>query len=208
MARERDIFNPNRCYPNTLLFLENSILGFLQALFSTFPSGEDPKGYNYDDDAEKTDILIEGQSTDNLTNVDVRPKIVVSRGPVTFNKTHIGNFVGSKNLSREQQRFSSIYSGTVGISCFSREELEADHLAQICFDAIEAFQFELHKFGFLSINAVQVGQRGLIKGQQDARPDLCVTPVLLKVQVTKEWKTRVVDPVLLRQIFVQFIIKP
>lgn len=206
MSSERDIFDPNRRYANTLRFMENSILGFLQALFGTFASGNDPKLYHYDSDPEVTEILIEGQNTDNLTNVDVRPKIVVARGPVGWNKTHIGNFVGSKSLSMEQRRYASIYNGTVGISCFSREDLEADHLAQLCFDAIEAFQFKLHKFGFLSINSAQVGQRGLIK--RDSRPDLTVTPVLIKVQITKQWQTLVVDPVKLREIFVQFIIKP
>jgi hypothetical protein len=206
MTTERDSRFPNRRYPNTLLFLENSFLAFFQAVFSTFPPGEDPKLFHYDDNPETTEIFIEGQNTDNLTTVDVRPKIVVSRGPVGWNKTHIGNFVGSKNLSRERQRYASIYSATVGVSCFSREDLEADHLAQLCFDMVEAFQFQLHKIGYLSVNSVQIGQRGLIK--QDARPDLSVTPVLLKVQVTKEWMTKIVDPVQLREIFVQFIIKP
>lgn len=206
MSSERDIFNPNRRYANTLLFLENSILGFLQALFSTFPAGNDPKFYHYSDTPETTEIFIEGQGTDNLTGVDIRPKIVVARGPVSWNKTHIGNFVGSKNLSLEKRQYSSIYNGTVGISCFSREDLEADHLAQLCFDAIEAFQFKLHKFGFLSINSAQIGQRGVIK--RDSRPELSVTPVLIRVQVTKQWKTFIVDPVQLRQLFVQFITNP
>src|SRR5208283_5589218 len=112
----------------------------------------------YSDNPETTEILIEGQGTDNLTNVDVRPKIVVVRGPITWNKTHIGNMIGSKNVSMERRQYASIYNGTVGVSCFSREDLEADNLAQICFDAIEAFQFKLHKFGFLSINSAQIGQ--------------------------------------------------
>ena len=205
MSSERDVFNPNRQYSNTLLFLENSILGFLQVLFSTFPAGHNPKLYHYDDNPDLTEIMIEGQSTDNLTNVDVRPKIVVSRGPITWNKTHIGNFVGSKNLSMENRRYASIYSGTVGISCFSREDIETDHLAQICFDAVEAFQYKLHKFGYLSINSAQIGQRGVIKS--DARPDLSVTPVLLRVQVTKQWTTLITDPIRLREIFVNLVVK-
>jgi len=206
VSSELDIFDPNKRYPNTLRFMENSILGFLQAVFSRFPAGNDPKGFHWDADPEVTEIFIEGQNTDNLVNVDVRPKIVVARGPVSWNRTHIGNFVGSKTTSMENRRYASIYSGTVGISCFSREDLEADHLAQLCFDMVEAFQFKLHKYGFLSINSVQIGQRGLIR--RDSRPELTVTPVLLKVQVTKEWKTFIVDPVKLREIFVQFIIKP
>jgi len=206
VSSERDIFDPNKRYANTLLFMENSILGFLQALFSTFAAGNDPKLYHYGDDPETTEIFIEGQGTDNLTNVDVRPKIVVARGPVSWNKTHIGNFIGSKNLSMESRSYASIYNGTVGISCFSREDLEADHLAQLCFDSVEAFQYKLHKFGFLSINSAQVGQRGLIK--QDSRPDLTVTPVLIRVQITKQWKTNIVDPVKLREIFVQLITNP
>jgi hypothetical protein len=206
VSSEKDIFDPNRQYPNTLLFLENSILGFLQALFGTFPAGHDPKLYHYDNNLTLTEIMIEGQSTDNLTNVDVRPKLVVTRGPVSWNKTHIGNFIGSKNLSMEKRGYASIYNASVGISCFSREDIEADHLAQICFDAVEAFQFKLHRFGFLSINSAQIGQRGIIK--KDARPDLSVTPVLLKVQVTKQWKTFVTDPVKLRDVFIQYVVSP
>ena len=206
MSSERDVFNPNQLYPNTLRFMENAILGFLQAVFSQFPAGSDPKGFHWAPTPDTTEIFIEGRRTDNLVDVDVRPKIVVARGPVSWNKTHIGNLVGSKNMSIEKRKYASIYSGTVGISCFSREDLEADHLAQLCFDMVEAFQFKLHKYGFLSINSAQIGQCGLVK--QDSRPDLSVTPVLIKVQVTKQWKTMVMDPVQLRDIFIQYVIKP
>lgn len=201
MTRERDIVDPNRSYPNVLLFIENSVLAFLQSIFATLPAGGSPRMYHYDDDAEQTEIDIEGQGTDNLSKVDVRPKIVVARGPVAWNQTHIGNFVGSQNLSSGFRRYTGIYQGTVGISCFSREDLEADHIAQICFDTILKFQFVLHKFGFLTIKAAQIGQRGLIK--QDARPDLSVTPVLIKVEVASEWTARAVDAVKLRKILVQ-----
>lgn len=201
MTTERDPVNPNRRYPNVLLFMENSVLAFLQALFATFPADLNPRQFHYDDSPDATEIQIEGRNTDNLSNVDVRPKLVVARGPVSWKQTSIGNTVGSANLSVGFRRFAGIYQGSVGISCFSREDLEADHLAQICFDSILTFRPVLQRFGFLTIHAAQVGQRGLVK--RDARPDLSVTPVLIQVEVTKQWTVENVDPVKLREILVQ-----
>lgn len=203
---QKDVFDPNKQFPNVLLFMENSMLGFLQALFSSFPAGHDPRAYHYDDNPDLTEIEISGQGTDNLKNVDTRPKIVVARGPVGWSPTHAGNFVGSKNLSMETRKYARIDSGSIGISCFSREDLEADHLAQICYDSITAFQYVLQRFGFLTIKAAQIGQRGLVK--VDSRPDLSVTPVLVRVEIAREWTTSKLDPVKMRHILYSYVTRP
>lgn len=207
----RDYTNPNMFYSDRLRFMENSILAFLQALFSTFPKhGVTDIPYNcfhYDhDDPTETEINIEGQSTDNLLTVDNRPKIVVARGAVTFQQPGVNAFIGAQNLSLGSQRHAIIMAGSVGISCYSREELEADRLAEICASSIEAFQPIIRKYGFLEIRTSQIGQRAMIKG--DARPELFVTPVLLKTSVTANWKREVVDPVALRKIILNIQAQP
>jgi hypothetical protein len=208
----RDFINPNIFYPNTLRFMENSILAFLQALFSTFPAKNqlaeplDYLNYHYDPVDELSEISIEGQNTDNLNKVDSRPKIVVARGAVSFNQVGINNFVGAASLSLNPRKFATILSGTVGISCFAREDLEADRLAMICADAIEQFSPVIRKHGFLQIHTAQIGQRAII--MKDSRPDLHVTPVLLKAEVTKNWTTQVVDPIRLRKILLQSVVNP
>jgi hypothetical protein len=207
----RDFTNPNLFYTDKLRFMENSVLAFLQALFSTFPKfGETDIPYNcfhYDhDDPTETEINIEGQETDNLRTVDNRPKIVVSRGPVTFQQAGINGFIGAQNLSMANQRHATIMSGSVGISCYSREGLEADRLAEICASSIEAFQPIIRKYGFLEIRTSQIGQRAMIKS--DARPELFVTPVLLKTSVTSSWRREYVDPVALRKIILQVQAQP
>lgn len=196
--------NPNKYFTNSLLFMENSFLTFLQSLFSAFPPGDNC--FHYDDTSELSEISIEGQGTENLERVDTRPKIVVARGPVSINKTGIGNFVGSKNLSPEMRKYSAIRSGTVGISCYSRTDLEADKLAEICADAIESMAPVIRQFGFLEVRSTQIGQRAMIKS--DSRTELFVTPVLIRVQLTKNYTASIVDPVKLRQIFYQFIVQP
>lgn len=201
----RDILDPNKMYPNVLQFMENSVLGFLQALFSTFPAGSNPRSYHYSDDPSVTEIEIEGQNTDNLRSVDTRPKITVARGPLGWANTHVNNFVGAKNLSVETRRFASIDRGSVGISCFSRNDMEADRIAHVCYSAIRGFGPVLQRLGYLSIKAAQVGQRALIRS--DAVPDLFVTPVLVQVEITSEWKLSKIDPVKLRDYLVQSVVK-
>lgn len=203
---QRDAFDPNKLFPNVLLFMERSLLQFLQSLFSGFPPGCDPRAFHYDSNPDLTEIEIEGQNTDNLVNVDTRPKIVVARGPIGNSTPHMGHFVGSKNLSVEARKYARIDRGTVGISCFSRSDMEADRIAVICYNAVTQFQYVLQRQGYLTIKAAQVGQRGMIKA--DARPDLFVTPVLVQVEVSREWTTKVLDPVQLKQILVQLITKP
>lgn len=188
--------------------MENSILSFYQALFSTFPKGVSPSVFHYDDSPELTEIEIEGRNTDNLKNVNKRPKIVVSRGPVAWEGRGRGggNFVGSKNLSREIQTFADIDAGTIGVSCFSQEGLEADRIATICYNSVKMFRTVLQTAGFLSIHAAQVGQRGLIKS--DAKTGLFVVPVVIQTEITKNWRISQVDPVKLRKVIVQFVTKP
>ena len=205
----RDFTNPNMFYADKLRFMENSVLAFLQSLFSTFPpQAVDGMGnYHYDhENDELSQIKIEGQSTDNLESVDNRPKIVVVRGPVSFQQAGVNGFIGSQNLSMAKQRHSVIMAGSVGISCYSREELEADRIAEICASSIEAFQPIIRKYGFLEIRTAQIGQRAMIKG--DSRPELFITPVMLKTSVTSNWKREVVDPVELRKIILQMQVRP
>lgn len=207
--RQRDYTNPNIFYGSKLNFMENSVLAFLQALFSTFPpSGiEGASGFHYNhDDVNKTEINIEGQQTDNLETVDNRPKITVARGPVQFQQAGVNGFIGSQNLSLGRQRHAIIMAGSVGISCYSREEIECDRLAEICASSIEAFQPIIRKHGFLEIRTAQIGQRALIKS--DVRPELFVTPVMLKTSITSNWTREVVDPVKLRQIILQVNVGP
>lgn len=205
MARgPSDYIDPNKFYANTLRFMENSFLVFLQALFSNFPPGQD--SLHYDESPELSEIAIEGQGTDNLTNVDTRPKIVVARGAVRMNKTGINNFIGAKNLTLERRQHAVIRSGTVGISCYSREDLEADRIAEIVASSIESMTDVIRKFGFLEVRATDIGQRAMIKS--DSRPELFVTPVLIRAQVVENYSRRIVDPVRLREFIYQFIINP
>lgn len=200
----RDYIDPNKFYSNTLRFMENSFLVFLQSLFNNFPPGANC--LHYDDSPEASEIAIEGQNTDNLTNVDTRPKIVVARGPVRMNKTGINNFVGSKNLTLQQRQSVVIKSGTVGISCYSREDLEADRIAEIVASAIESMTDVIRQFGFLEVRATDIGSKAMIKS--DSRPDLFVVPVLISAKVTENYNRKIVDPVLLRKIIFQYVIQP
>jgi hypothetical protein len=184
--------------------MENSFLVFLQSLFSNFPPGANK--LHYDDSPELTEIAIEGQNTDNLTAVDTRPKIVVARGAVRMQKTGINNTIGSRNLSLLQRRIAVIRAGTVGISCYSREELEADRIAEIVASSIESMTDVIRRLGFLEVRATDIGQRAMIKS--DSRPELFVVPVVVRAQVTENYNRKIIDPVLLRKILYEFLINP
>ena len=199
-----DYIDPNKLYPNSLHFMENAFLGFLQAVFSLFPPGVNR--FHYDADDSLTEIAIEGQNTDNLMAVDTRPKIVVARGAVNLQKSGIGNGVGSKNLSLLQRTYAHVREGTVGISCYSRSDLEADRIAELCADSIESLVPQIRQLGFLEVRTTAIGQRAMIKA--DSRPELFVTPVLVKASVTKNFKSTIIDPVLLRKIIYGYVVTP
>lgn len=215
----RSFIDPTKFYADRLRFMENSVLAFLQAIFSTMPkqgeatmsegAGDGPSlsWFHFDSESPDTsEIQIMGQSTDNLVTVDNRPRITVARGPVQFQQTGINASIGSANLSLSRQKHAVIMAGSVGISCYSREQLEADRIAELCASSIEGFQPIIRKYGFLEIRTAQIGQCALIKS--DARPELFVTPVLIRASVTSNWTREVVDPVKLRRIFTQYIINP
>jgi hypothetical protein len=192
---QQDLINPKEIFPDTLRFMENSVLEFLQALFGKFP--RDNNCYHFEE-GDLTEILIVGRDTDNLTEVDTRPKIVVSRGPVSWENRGIANMVGSKNLSGGGRTYADIMSGTVGISCFAREDLEADRIANVAFDSIKMFQHVLKKYGYLEVKSAQVGSRAKIKA--DARPELYVVPVLVQATLTRNWTVKYQTPVKLKDI--------
>lgn len=196
--------DPKKMFPDSLRFMENSLLAFYQALFSTFPKGE----FHWDENKEESEIVIEGRSTDNLSDIDTRPKIVAARGSVNWSGRGQGgnNFVGSANLSQFKRNYADINSGVVGISCFSREDMESDRLAQICFDSVQMFAPVLRKLGFLTIHAAQVGNRGMVKS--DSRPELFVTPVVIRMDLTRNWSAEKTDPVKLREILLSFRTNP
>lgn len=197
---QKDLIDPRILFSNSSRFMENSMIEFLQILFSTFPKGN----FHFERSKEDTDIQIEGRSTNNLEVADKRPKIVVARGPIAWQNRGIGNFIGAASFGgRGGNKFADIEEGTVGISCFSREDLESDQIAQICFNAVKMSRPILQRFGFLTIRSAQLGQRGLIRA--DANPELWVTPVLIQAQVTKNWTIEQSDPVKLREFLVSLL---
>ena len=192
---QKDLIDPNKVFPDTLRFMENSVLEFLQSLFGKFP--KDQNAYHYED-SETTEVFIAGRETDNLETVDTRPRIIVSRGPVTWENRGIANLVSSKNLSANSRGYTDVMSGTVGISCFSRESLEADRIANIVFDSFKMFQHVLKQYGYLEIKTASVGSKAKIKS--DARPELYVVPVMVQASVTRNWKVKYQTPVKLENI--------
>jgi len=200
---QRDYIDPNKRFPDVFRFMEYNLLQFLQILFSTFP----PKNLHYSDNDNETDIKIEGQRTDNLKTMDTRPKIVVARGRVDWEGRGIGNFVGSANLSRFNRRFTDINSAPIMVTSFSREDLEADRIAQICFDSIKQFREVIQTFGFLSVKSVSAGQRAIIRGNE-SRPELTAVPVMVQVQITRNWTLTKTDPVKLREYLLLLNVDP
>lgn len=208
----KDALTPFIYNGDKLRFMENAVLLFLQSLFGGLPSdGLDPdagpEGFSlhYDEDVTKSRIDIRGQMAEGVENVDTRPLIIVARGAVNFVQASINASIGSANTSLARQRHAVIMSGSVGISCYSREQLEADRIAEICASSIEFFQPIIRKYGFLEIRSASIGQRALIKA--DSRADLFVTPVMVKASVTQNWTRTFADPVRLRKIFTEFVLQ-
>lgn len=76
----------------------------------------------------------------------------------------------------------------------------------ICADSIEMFSNVIRKHGYLQIHTSQIGQRAMI--MKDARPELHVTPVLIRTEITKNWSSEVVDPIVLRKVLIAATVNP
>jgi hypothetical protein len=116
---------------------------FLQVLFETFEKG----AYHWDVDEKNSEIVISDQATIRKEDVEKRPAILVSRGPLALTNVSMDQFAGpvlqrdadgqpmfkpNNDPKTGSRRHTDLSSCTMTYNCLSREGLEAQRLAWIC----------------------------------------------------------------------------
>lgn len=189
--------------PNPAIFLKRTALEFLQVIFSE----RAPESFHYDEDDEKSRIIIADVHAVDLQTVGSRPAIVAVRGPLTWTGTGLGgNSLEKRQISTGKYTFNDILTGSVAISCIAREGIEAEQIGDIVFNSFKWFQPILRQYGFLSIKSLNIGAETLIESE-GADDKTYVVPIYLTAQIQERWTLDTVAERKLQKIVTRFITK-
>lgn len=163
--------------PNTAIFLKRTALEFLQIIFSL------REDYCYDPDDTITGIQISDSYAADLESVNVRPAIVVTRGPISYRNLGLGgSAVSFRNTKTGSYEYTDLLTGSLSFSVFSREGIEAEQIAHLVFSSFKFFRPDLQKYGFFSIENLNMGGASLIE-QEGADDVTYVVPVSMTASV-------------------------
>lgn len=182
--------------PNVAVFLKRTALEFLQIMFSQRAEGS----FHYDQDYTKTDIFIGDIHTVDTMTVGGRPAIVAVRGPLSWQGPGLGS-VESRDMHTGAYVFNDLLSGSLALSCVSREGLEAEEIAHLVFNAFKFFRPVLQKYGFFQIKSLGMGAEMLVE-QEGADDKTYIVPVNLGALIQDRWLMEDTAARRLRQIIV------
>lgn len=167
--------------PNTAVFLKRTTLEFLQILFATRARGL----FHYDQDDTKTEIIISDIHAVDLKMAGMRPAIVAVRGPMSWQGPGLGSIL-SRDIPTGRYDFKELLTGSVALSCISREGVEAEEIAHIVFNSFKYFRPILQKYGFFQIKSLSIGGENLVEidGSNDM---LVVVPVTISAMIEDQW---------------------
>lgn len=169
--------------PNVAIFLKRTALEFLQAIFNQ----RAPGSFKYDQEDQQSEIIISDVHAVDLKTVGKRPAIVAVRGPLTYAGTGLGGSSLEKRDTRTgKYTFNDYLTGSLAISCISREGMEAEQLADIVFNSFKWFQPVLRKYGYLSIKGMNIGAEALVESE-GADDKTYIVPVYITAQVQDRW---------------------
>lgn len=190
--------------PNVAVFLKRTTIEFLQVIFSTREKGS----FQYNSDDSLTDIQISDQHAVDLEAVHVRPAIVVVRGPLSSQNIGLGgNNFESKDVRTGKTTLNDILTGSVAISCLSREGTDAEQTAHLVFNSFKMFAQVLRQYGFFSIKAMSIGGESIIVQEGD-NDDLYVVPVYITAQIQDRWVLNPEVEIKLRNLIIETITCP
>ena len=201
-------------YPS---YVKDVILRFLQLVFSEEfyvddtrdidqledidnkqPSDRDPREagneqpfinqYIWKPKQDETEIHIADIYTENMEQPEFRPAIIVQRGTMRWNNTGIDQMQG-QTFGDDTRTYTDLVVGDLTINCISRTGLEAELLANICFQIIQFFARVIRqKTKIFAIKSVAIGQEALV--QSDSKQDITIVPVGIQLYVQDRWKLR------------------
>jgi hypothetical protein len=170
--------------PNSAIFLKRTALEFLQILFGTRAQGS----FHYDSDDTKTDIQIADINAADLTAVNLRPAIIVARGPMNWQGLGLGgNAIEGVSMKTGTTTYNDLLIGSISISCISREGIEAEQIAHLVFNSFKFFTPTLRKRGFFSIKSLNIGGESLVE-QEGVSDETYIVPIYVTAQIQERWR--------------------
>lgn len=188
--------------PNAAIFLKRTALEFLQILFSERSQGS----FHYDTDDTKTEIHIADTHAVDTISTGVRPMIIAVRGPLSWQQTSLGS-IESRELTTGKHIFNELLSGSLALSCISREGIEAENLAHLVFNSFKFFRPVLQKYGFFTIKSLNIGEETLIE-QEGADDKTYVVTVYLTALIQDRWTLSETAARKLRQVVIETLFTP
>jgi len=177
-------------------FSKDIILKFLQDMFGQQDLYDGKNEYLWSPDPSESKILIADAYTEDLETTEMRPAIVLRRGPIRWMKRSIDQRV-HVDFRSGSKRFQDLLALDLTAECLSRNGLEAELLADIVFQGIQMFAGAIRKRGAFEVDSVAIGPETLIQG--DSQQELSAVPVGIRLLLQKTWQVNV-DAALLDKI--------
>lgn len=177
----RHIDNKSVTYDSIPFFIKNTALRFLQIVYGERPPGN----YRYDNSEELTEIKIVDQYAFQLDASENKPAIVAIRGPISWGNIGLTHGMQTAQMRTSTTERTDLLRGSVGFSCISRVGLEAEQLASDVFNLFKYFKTTLMRFGFFTVESVNLGPEQLV--EVEGEPKLFLVSVLMQCQVQDRW---------------------
>lgn len=189
----RSLHDETRRYVHPHQVIKNYALEITQLMFSE----GNPMGFCWDSSQEKTQIMIVDKYSFNLDQVGSKPAVVANRGPMSWMRTSGFRQLQSVDMKTDSRTHTDLVRGSVVLSCFSRQGLEAEDIAGYLFEGFQVLRDVLRKIarrgimvpnhlGFFQIEATNMGEEALVKS--DSRPEISVVPIALQAMVQRRYR--------------------
>jgi len=170
---------------------------FLQLVFASFEKGE----YQWSEDENHSDIIIQDQGTVNREAVERRPAIIVARGPVSFANIGLDQFK-KFDFSEGKRTHTDLMGGNISYNCLAKEGLEAQKIAWVSAYATRALKRSLMRAGVHRVGEeIQIGAEsppGSIV--QPDTEEVTMVSVNVPFHAQQTWSVEPIDKILLKGI--------
>ena len=145
--------------------------------------------YIWKEKQDETSIFIADSYTENMEEPEMRPALIISRGDISWNNSGGIDQMQAQSFTTGDRTYTDLMRGNVTINCISRNGLEAELLANICFQTVQFFaQIIREKSRLFEINSVVLGREALV--ESDSKQNVTVVPVGISLYIQDRWKLR------------------
>ena len=162
--------------------IKKIFLTFLQDLFTQHMQ------FKWDINPAKSKILIMDKHSVDLSTLEKRPTIVLSRGPFGWAYVGTGQSLKSSFLKGDgRDTYTDLLSGSLTLNCMARAGIFAETLANHVFIHLTGGKRMLRQNGIHSVSNVSMGEEQILKS--DSSIELSVVPIQLQYQIQRTIRT-------------------